>query len=441
VINTRIIVLHILETFDKQPWDIDNLIDRQLQKTPVDHRDRRFVFEMVYGIVRRRLTIDNAISHYLNDPELIENKHLKRLLEIGIYQLVFMDKVPDHAAVNETVECARQDFRSKKMTGLVNGVLRTLIKEKKRVDFHGENENIVTRLSIEYSHPEWMISRWLEFFGLAKTKKLLAFNNEKPGIFIRRKIHGLSRIQFENESRDFLSAASGYMNLYYLLGKPFMPESFELFEEGNCTVQAPSSGWVAAMLDVQQGDIILDLCAAPGGKSCLIGELTGTGGRVIACEIKDTRMKLVCDSIKRLRLTNVIPIRCDGKEPPFHGRFNKILLDAPCSGSGVLHRHPEARWIKKQDDIERLSLLQEKLLVSSSVMLAPGGILVYSTCSLEPEENEMRVDAFLASNPDFVLDAPPQAVPDKFIDPRGFLRITPYEHSLDGMFGARLKKR
>jgi len=438
--NSRMAVLRILESFDKQPWDLDRLIDKQLSKTPVDHRDRRFILEMIYGIVRMRLTLNHAIEHYVDDPQLFDNQHLRRLLQIGIYQLVFMDRVPDHAAVNETVACAHQDYRSKKMTGIVNGVLRSLIKEKKRVLFLDQQKDILTRLSIEYSHPQWMVSRWLCRIGLLKTKSLLAFNNEKPEIYLRRKIHGLSRQHFETESKEYLSAPCGYLNCFYRLTKPLQPDSLELFNEGHCTVQAPSSGWITALMDVHQGDRIIDICAAPGGKSELMGEMAGETGRIYACELKSVRMQLISDTMRRMRANNVVLVQCDGKRPPFSRGFASVLLDAPCSGTGVMHRHPEARWIKKTEDLLKLSQLQEKLLDAGAAMIAVGGKLVYSTCSLEPEENEQRIESFLASHQEFILEDPPETIPRKFVDAAGFVRITPYDHKLDGMFGALLKK-
>jgi 16S rRNA (cytosine967-C5)-methyltransferase len=194
------------------------------------------------------------------------------------------------------------------------------------------------------------------------------------------------------------------------------------------------------LLDVNKGDSVLDLCGAPGGKTGFAAEIAGESGRVYSCELNGRRMKLVAETVGRLGLNNVAMLQCDGKSPPFSNKFKRILLDAPCSGTGVLHRHPEARWIKKLEDLARLTQLQDKLLDASSSLVDVGGVLVYSTCSLEPEENESRIQAFLASHPDFSLQAPPDAVPQNIIDKNGFLRITPFDHKLDGMFGARLKK-
>jgi 16S rRNA (cytosine967-C5)-methyltransferase len=439
--NSRSIILRILESFDKRPGDLERLVDKELTASPVDHRDRRFIFEIVYGVMRRRLTLDYVIERHLSDAGLRGNKQLKRILEIGVYQLLFMDRVPDHAAVNETVNCAGFESRTQNLRGIVNGVLRTIIKEKKRIDYPDSASDIAYRLSVEYSHPQWMVSRWLPRYGLSRTKQLCAFNNEKPEIHFRRKIRGLSRQQFESEFREYGGSPCGYLNLFYRCSKPVAPESMKLFEEGHCTVQAPSSGWIVALLDVQKNDVVLDVCSAPGGKSALIAELTVGGGVAVSCEIKPNRMALTRDTIRRMNIRNAVMVLCDGQSLPFSRRFQKILLDAPCTGSGVFHRHPEARWLKTMDDIGRLSQLQAALMDSAANATAPGGVLVYSTCSLEPEENEIQVRSFLKSHPEFTLERPPASIPATFIDSSGFVSITPSDHKLDGMFGARLKKR
>jgi len=438
--NSRLIVVHIIESLDKRPWDLQNILDQELSFLSVDHRDRRFIFEMANGIVRHRLTLDYVIDRYLTDNTLVKNKQLRRILAVGIYQILFMDKVPDHAAVNETVNCAHRDSRMTSMTGIINGVLRSVIRDRKKALIVDPSKNLIERLSIEYSHPEWMVTRWLDRLGLARTRQLLAYNNERPDIYIRRKIRGISRQQFEAEMRDQCVAIPSYQNLYYRLEKQLILEDIPLFKDGLCTVQAPPSGWVVGLLDVQKDDRCIDICSAPGGKTALIAELCDEQSQVYACEVRRSRMNLVQDTLHRMRLPSVTLILCDGNSLPFHRQFNKVLLDAPCSGSGVLQRHPEGRWVKSLEDIERLSQLQEKLLESAANLVITGGCMVYSTCSLEPEENEQRVEAFLKTHPDFVLDSIPSSIPAKYIDRNGCLRITPYDHKIDGMFGARLKR-
>ncbi|HON11658.1 MAG TPA: 16S rRNA (cytosine(967)-C(5))-methyltransferase RsmB [Chitinispirillaceae bacterium] len=437
-VNSRQLALRLLTDFDKNPGNLDRIIDKGLANVHLDHRDRRFVFEMVYGVIRRRMTLDHAMDQYVT--EKIKDDTLKRILRIGIYQLIYMQKVPDHAAVNETVKLTRVDSRTEHFSGIVNAVMRALINNKKTITLPDPQRDLVERLSVEFSHPRWMIERWLKKLGLSKTKKLLSFNNERPDIFLRRKLRDISRQQFESDVRTISEPAAGYLNLYYKLKKTLLPESIRMIQQGMCVVQAPSSGWVVALLDVKKGEHLLDMCSAPGGKTALISELTGETGTVVACELRKARLMSVVEMVRRMDLNNVYPLVCDGENLPFMGAFDKVLLDAPCSGTGVLHRHPEARWVKNPEDIEKLAGAQSRLLHSAASVVAPGGILVYSTCSLEPEENELQVEAFLRSHPDFVLDRNPDVIPDKFIDDNGYLRINPYEHGMDGMFGARLRR-
>jgi 16S rRNA (cytosine967-C5)-methyltransferase len=441
MITSRGIILKVISSFDKRPGPLDYAIERELSRNPFDHRDRRFIFEIVYGVIRRRLTLDFVLGTFVNDPKVLDNPYIMRILEIGAYQILYMDRVPDHACVNEAVNLAKMNSRTAAAAGLVNATLRTIIKSRKKTALPDPQKDLCRRLSVEYSHPEWMVARWMARLGLSKTKQLLAFNNEKPEVFFRRKLRGLSRPQFETDVHDLCDGAGGYLNLYYRLRKPLQPDTIPLFRDGECTIQAPSSGWVVALLSVEQGDFVADLCCAPGGKSTLIAEMSGTGGMVAACEIRKNRMAAALETFRRMRLTeSILPLLCDASMLPFKGTFDKVLLDAPCSGSGVLHRHPEGRWIKKEEDLPRLASLQGNLVESAAAIVRPGGLLVYSTCSIEPEENEIVINRFLAGHKDFVLERPPEAIPAKFIGPDNFLRITPYDHKMDGMFGARLKK-
>jgi 16S rRNA (cytosine967-C5)-methyltransferase len=365
---------------------------------------------------------------------------LYRILRAGLYQLSFMDRVPDHAAVNETVKLVKSDPNIGKFTSVVNAVMRNFINDKKVIPLPDAQKDLAYRLSVEYSHPDFFVKRWIKNYGLGKTKQLLTFNNIKPAIYLRRKVRDFSRLQFEADMRTLCEPSSGFMNLYYKLKKSLLPENLRLIQHGLCTVQAPSSGWVVAMMDIHKGEKLLDLCSAPGGKTSLMAELTDEDGAVCAGEIKFNRLRMVVDAKERMHLDNIFPVLVDGNHLPFNGYFDKVLLDAPCTGTGVFNHHPEARWIRTEEDIVKMASIQGKLLKSASGTINSGGTIVYSTCSLEPEENELQVKKFLSENPSFVLDPPPSAVPGTYIDNDGFLRITPFEHSMDGIFAARLRK-
>ena len=437
--NSRQLVLRVITAFDKRPGNLERMMEHALRGLHIDHRDRRLVFEMVYGIVRRLATLDYLIDQYVTDEKNRRDHLLRRLLRIGLYQLLYLDRVPDHASVNETVLLAKADYRGRALAGTVNAVLRNVIKNKKQIDLPDPRKDLTERLVVEFSHPRWLIERWLAVYGLARTRKLLVFNNEKPSIYLRRTLRSMSRQQFEADVRMLCDSPGGYRDLYYRLKKTLLPENIQLIRQGYCNVQAPSSGWVVAMLDVEKGDHIIDVCSAPGGKSVLMAELAGDTGTVCACEVNFTRLRKVVEAANAMHLETVYPLVADGNFPPFDGIFDKVLLDAPCSATGVLHRHPEARWIRTSKDLDRLVKVQETLLDSSVNLIGTGGVVVYATCSVEPEENERQVERFLARHPEFVLDPCPGAIPEKFIDDNGYLKITPHEHGMDGMFAARLR--
>lgn len=436
--NSRQLIFRIFTVFDKRPGKLERIIDQTLHGVHIDHRDRRLIFEIVYGIVRRLATLDYIIDEYVNDEKKRTDPVLRRILRIGLYQLLYLDRIPDHAAVNETVKLARNSTRDVNYTGIVNGVMRSMIKNKKQIVFPDGKDDLPKRLSIENSHPQWLISRWLSAYGLAKTKKLLSFNNDKPSIYLRRTLRNMSRQQFEADVRTICDSAGGYRDLYYRLKKSLVPDQIQLMQQGYCTVQAPSSGWVVALLDVQRGDRIIDLCSAPGGKTVLMAELAGNSGAICASELHYNRLEKVVETIHRMRLSNVYPLVCDSVNPPLDGIFDKVLLDAPCSATGVLHRHPEARWIRTIKDVKRIARVQTKLLDAAANLVGTGGCVVYATCSLEPEENEQQIETFLNTHSEFSVDFPPECIPQQFIDQDGFLRITPFEHGMDGMFAARL---
>ncbi len=438
--KSRQLIFRIITEYDKHPSNPERLIDTIIGDNHVDHRDRRFIFEMVYGIIRKMLYLDYVIDSYVSDERYKDNDVLRRILRIGMYQLLFMDRVPDHAAVNETVNLAKENPQVSKNANVVNACMRRLIAAKKIVKLPDPQKDLTLRLSIEFSHPKWIIERWMKNYGLLKTKKLLAFNNEKPSIYLRRKLRNYSRQQFEAEVKTICEPSSGYMNLYYKLKKSLLPENIRMIQAGMCNVQAPSSGWVIALLDVQKGEKLIDLCSAPGGKTALLSELTGDQGTVCATEIKWARLMNVVETTTRMELDNVYPLLCDGTHPPFTGFFDKVLLDAPCTATGVFNRHPEARWVRSEADLNRIVDVQYQLLASAANLVGKNGVIVYSTCSIEPEENEMQIERFLKEHPEFILEQAPEVIPRRYVDDHGFVKITPFEHQMDGMFGARLLK-
>ncbi|MDR2578493.1 MAG: 16S rRNA (cytosine(967)-C(5))-methyltransferase RsmB [Chitinispirillales bacterium] len=441
MMNTRQLVLKILSDFDDRPGDPDRIAEKVLSRKRIEQRDRRFIFEIVYGVLRNRIYLDYVIDRFLSTDRELKLDNVRRILQLGAYQILFLDRVPDHAAVNESVNLAKKDRGAAPAAGLVNAILRNVIKNKHSIVLPDPKADLSGRLSVEFSHPKWMVERWLARYGLGNTKKILMFNNERPDIYLRRsRTHIFSRQQFDNDVRTLCEPGCGYFNLYYKMKKSFDPQSLRILQDGFCTVQAPSSGWVVALLGLSSGDRVADLCAAPGGKTTLMAEAVGEPGAVFAGDRSRWKIGLLAGTIEKLGIKNIYPVICDSVRPPFRGLFDKVLVDAPCSGTGVLQRHPDGRFVRTASDIENAAYLQKKLLDSAANMVGSGGVIVYSTCSLEPEENEDQVARFLSDHPEFELDAPPDAVPAMFVDSKNCLRITPFQHAMDGMFGVRFKK-
>lgn len=406
--SARLAVIEILRRFEKGQDTFEAAIDKVIARSRVDHRDRRFVFELANGVVRQRIRLDYIIENFLTDRHLVTNRDLMRILELGVYQLVFMDRVPHHAAVSESVELAKNDTKVARMAGIVNAVLRAVIAARGQVALPDPQKDLALRLSIEYSHPKWLVERWLATQGLSKTKTALTFNNQIPATYFRRRMRGISRQQFETDSRDLCVRVPSFQNLYYRFERKAMaPEEVRLFQLGYCTVQAPSAGWVVGMLDPKTGERIVDVCSAPGGKAALLAEMVGEDGSVVGCDSSPQRLWRLVQTRDRMNLREVYPVVCDGRSLPFAGHFDKALLDVPCSGTGVLHRHPDARATRTMDDITAVLPLQAQLLDAAAGLVGRNGILVYSTCSLEPEENEKQVEAFLQRHPEYSRERPP----------------------------------
>lgn len=357
----------------------------------------------------------------------------------AVYQLLFLDRIPDHAVVNEAVNLTKRQSWDRKASGTVNAVLRKIISNRLSLPVPEITLDTSTRLAVKYSHPEWLIKRWIKDFGLANTKKLMEYNNSRPVNYLRRKLRGVTRVEFENEMRGKIGESSGYSGLYYGLksGIPF--KSTEAYKYGFGYVQSPSSGWAVSLLDVKKGKHVLEICSAPGGKTALISELAGDEGLVIACDNDSKRMELVTETVERTGLFNVHPVVCDCRDLPLKKRFSKILLDAPCTGTGVMSRYPESRWERTEEDIQKKAEVQSALLEAALDRLKIGGELVYSTCSLQKEENQGVVEGVLKRRKEFERKRP-AGVPENMITSSGYLFITPFEHSLDGIFGAKIRR-
>ena len=411
---------------------LDTTFDRRT--TLLDARDRRWTRELVYGMLRMRGHLDALLAERVRgglgrlDPEVLD------LLRLGSYQLLQMGSVPAYAAIAQTVELAKE--RSGAGAGkLANAVLRRLDRERDTLRLPATADP-VDALASAYSHPSWLVARWLDRWGEDETRRLLASNNTEPPI-VARPVH-VVREQLEAS----LEAAG-----VHVADAPLIPDSVVLtlpaptltelgaFKRGLFHIQDPAATLVTRYAAIAPGATVADLCAAPGGKTI---ELARTAGAVFASDGSPHRLQRLRENVRRLQLDNIFAYAADASVPAL-SPVDMVLLDAPCTGTGTMRRHPDARWRLKPSDLAVMTALQWRLLSTAATLVKPGGLLVYSTCSLEDEENDALIDRFLASHPDWRLEPPPAGtVPDRVLD-EGRLRVLPQRHGVDGAFAARLR--
>jgi 16S rRNA (cytosine967-C5)-methyltransferase len=424
--NPRQIAARVLGQRRPDGLFVEDLLETALAQAQLSPADRGLCQELVYGIVRWQAALDWLIA--LKTGGRDQKPALQNLLRLGLYQIFWLDRIPDHAAVHETVELAKHTGLDSQ-AGFINAILRGYLREA------NETKNLLADLKIAdpatgHSHPEWLVKKWRTRFGEERTRQLLEWNNTPPKTFARvntlKTVAGklLEWWRGENVEYDFVRRDWFAENLVFeLKSHPPLP-SLASFRAGWFYIQDPSTLLGVRELAPQPDETILDLCAAPGGKTTFIAQLMRNEGKIVACDISEDRLKLIRENCARLGVTCVEPVLFStlNLQP---STFNRILVDAPCSNSGVMRRRVDLRWRISSQEISRLQQTQLDLLKLAATKLKPGGVLVYSTCSLEPEENSEVVKEFLRERPEFNLESERKLLP--FVD------------NVDGAYVARLK--
>jgi 16S rRNA (cytosine967-C5)-methyltransferase len=412
---------------------LDASFDRR--SASLDPRDRRFARELVYGMLRRRAWLDALLEARVRGGLSRLDADVVDLLRLGAYQLLRMRSVPAYAAIAQTVELVKKRH-SVGPGRLANAVLRRLDRESESLTIETPADPI-DALALEESHPRWLVARWVARWGADETRQLLLANNVEAPIILRP-IHAV------REQVEAMLEAAGVT----VTDAPLVPDSIQLagpvssltelgaFRQGLFHVQDPASTLVTKYGAFPEGSVVADVCAAPGGKTV---ELSRRAGVVLASDLSAGRLKRVIENAKRMELPNVVAYVADAKKPALRD-VDAVLIDAPCTGTGTFRRHPDARWRLKPSDLAVVAAAQRDILRAASAMVKPGGLLVYSTCSLEIEENDAQIERFLDEHPTWRLE-PPQdgAVPSSVLD-AGRLRVLPQRHGTDGAFAARLRR-
>lgn len=431
---------------EKERSYADIVIDRELREGRLTGPDRGLYTELVYGTLRRQGTLDHIIATFSTTPVTKLERAVVLLLRLGLYQLFYLDRVPVSAAVNETVNLAKQ--AAPRASGFINAVLRSADRGRDSIAYPDQATQPAAHLATRHSHPRWIVDGWLEQLGYDGAAALAAVMSQAPPFTIRA-----NRLKNSREELQKTLAAEG------VIAHPcsHAPDGLTItsavslgnlpsFAEGRFAVQDEASQLAALLLTPAAGESLLDLCAAPGGKSTYLAELAGDRGRLLACDRNPRKLEQVREAAVRLGITSITTMALDATRtlPDMLPQlFERILVDAPCSGLGVIHRNPEGKWWKEPTDPARLAVTQRAILDNAAPRLREGGTLVYSTCSTSLEENELVVENFLNDHRDFVIEPVSTVLPalGTMETDAGFFRSWPHLHGMDGFFAARLKKR
>lgn len=413
----------------------DNLLQQKAKKLQHNTDSVSFMYHLVKGTVKYQLKLDYICRQY-TDPIKYEKTDIKIkvLLYMGLYQLLYMNSVPDHAAINETVEMAKTLYNPN-IGNFVNSVLRSF---QRNPDIKLP-EDTIHRIAYEHSYPIELITEWVNQWGEEETEHMAVFFNKTPKLHIRVNeiATNLEKLRQYFEKRDIHCISSDASKNILITENALEALDDVAFSEGYYTIQDTSAALVVELLDPQPGDSCLDLFTAPGGKCTYLAEKLNNTGEVIAVDKSPGKMKLLKQAIERLQLTNIkMSVQDSFNYGPIAPAFQRVLVDAPCSGWGVIGRKADLRWQLHQN-IPELVKIQQKALNYASNFVRPGGYLVYSTCTMNPDENEKQVANFLKKNTKFKLVNANQIIPEAYTV-NGFLKTIPFKHNMDGAFAAKM---
>ncbi|MBE9077495.1 16S rRNA (cytosine(967)-C(5))-methyltransferase [Romeria aff. gracilis LEGE 07310] len=441
--SARQLALKALRSIERGAF-ADEVVSRQLSRANLSLADKRLLTELVYGSVRRQRTLDALIGQFGKKQAEQQPTDLRLILRLGFYQLRYLSQVPPHAAIDTSVELAKQQ-RLGKLSGVVNGILRQYIRRQAAGDDPLRlPEAPIARLGIRHSYPDWIIQLWQTLLPPDEVESLCEWFNQPPKIDLRVNLQRSNQAQVEAALQKADVAARPIRNLPGGLRLTQPAGAIHLlpgYSEGEWSVQDSSAQLVGHLVTPQPGELIIDACAAPGGKSTHLAELMGDVGTVWACDRAPSRLKKIQQNLDRLRLKSVQPLLCDSRTYEEFGECDRLLLDVPCSGLGTLHRHADARWQQFPESVETLVQLQRDLLLHTATWVKPGGILVYSTCTLNPAENEDQILWFLSQCPNWQIQPPPPSSPAyPFAAAKGWIKVWPHRHDMDGFFMVKLQK-
>ena len=436
--NAREIAYKVLLDVEKNKNYSNMSINKHFKDVRLSNQDRGLATEIIYGVIENKYYIDYMIDKLSKVKTNKMEIYVKTLLRMGIYQIMFLNSISDYAAVNETVNLAKK--KNSKISGFINGILRNVIRQKETIgDIKTKDD--VDYLSIKYSYDKWMIRNWMIHFGKEFTEELLEANNERPSIYLRTNTLKITRDELikKLEEQNIKASKVNVVDEAIKVENLKDIENNILYKEGLFTVQDISSMLVGKVMNPKENSLVLDVCSAPGGKSTHLATLMKNTGQVVSRDIYDHKLKLINASCKRLGLKNVDVQEYDGMklDNDSIGKFDYVLADVPCSGLGIIRRKPEIKY-KEKEEFRDLPPIQKKILENASKYVKVGGTLIYSTCTIQDSENIDVIKEFLEKNKNFELVPIEEVRVDLDNQEKGFMKIYPNVHDMDGFFISKL---
>lgn len=438
--NCRKVAINILERIINEGAYSNIILSNELNNSDLSDKDKALVTEIVYGTLRRLKTIDTIIASFVKDISIMDKKILN-ILRVAVYQMNYLDKVPSYAACNEAVEEAKEI--SDKDSKLVNGILRNFVKKEGKFDIVFRNK--IDEIAFDLSFEPWMVRMFIKQYGEHEALEILEGLNNTPKMTVRvNSIKGDYEDVYEELEEAGYNIEEGCIcpeAISIKGGKGI--ENNQAFVDGKITVQDESAMLISPLLDLEEGMKVLDLCCAPGGKTTHIGELLNNTGEVLGFDLHENKLELVKENYERLGITNIKLAQKDATklDAKLVSYADRVLLDVPCSGIGIIRKKPEIKWTKKRKDLKEIVEVQREILENAWEYLKTGGVMVYSTCTLNKEENEENIKWFLSKHKDASIEK-------VFIgkganlcyNQMGTLTILPNEY-MDGFFVAKIKKK
>lgn len=436
--NAREIAYKVLLDIEKNKNYSNMAINKHFKDVKLSNQDRGLATEIIYGVIENKYYIDYMIDKLSKVKTNKMEIYVKTLLRMGIYQIMFLNSISDYAAVNETVNLAKK--KNSKVSGFINGILRNVIRQKETIGEIKIKDDI-DYLAVKYSYDKWMIRNWMIHFGKDFTKELLEANGQRPSIYLRTNTLKITR----DELIEKLEQQNVKASKVHVVDEAIKVENLKdiennvLYKEGLFTIQDISSMLVGKVMNPKEQSLVLDVCSAPGGKTTHIATLMKNTGQVVSRDIYEHKLKLIKASSKRLNLTNVDVQEFDGLslDKDSVGKFDYVLADVPCSGLGIIRRKPEIKY-KEKEEFRDLPPIQKKILENASKYVKKGGTLIYSTCTIQDNENIDVINEFLQKNKNFELAPIDEVKVDLDNQEKGYMKIYPNVHEMDGFFISKL---